>query len=114
MGIMKNSWETFLKLVPLVAVVVAMVGWFVGSWLNARRDRANKEIEIRLQYEIGTYRTLALAVQRKPELGSKYFRDMETAIADIQLFGTESQIRGMDAFLQEYSSKNKASFNDLQ
>ena len=110
---MKNSGETFLKLMPLIAVVVAMVGWFVGSWLNAGRDRANKQREIRLQYQIETYRRLALAVQRKPEPGSKYFRDMETALADIQLFGTESQIRGVDAFLQEFRAKNKGSFNDL-
>ncbi|MGP8247709.1 MAG: hypothetical protein ACLQVN_24755 [Bryobacteraceae bacterium] len=110
---MKNGWETFLKLVPLVAVVVAMVGWFAGSWLNAGRDRVNKLREIRLQYEIATYRMLALAAQRKPEPGSRYFRDMEAAVADIQLFGTESQVRGVDAFLREFRAKGKGSFNDL-
>jgi hypothetical protein len=106
-----RNWET--TLVPLAAVVIAIAGWFVGSWLNANRDRANKQREIRLQYQIQTYRLLALAVQRKPEPGSKYFRDMESAVADIQLFGTESQISAIHTFLQEFSTKHKGSFNDL-
>ena len=113
MSIMENFRETFFKVVPLVAVIVAIAGWFVGSWLNAARDRANKQREIRLGYQIETYRRLALAAQRKPEPGSKYFRDMEAAVADIQLFGTESQIRAVNAFLQEWKANNKGSFNDL-
>jgi hypothetical protein len=72
---MKNFWETLLKPIPLIAVLVAVVGWFIGSWLNASRDQTNKRREIRLQYQIETYRRLALASQRKPEPGSKYFRD---------------------------------------
>ena len=110
---MKNLWELFQKLVPLIAVVVGVWSWFEGNRLNASRDRANKQREIRLQYQIETYRRLALAVQRKPEPGSKYFRDMEAAVADIQLFGSESQIRAVDAFLREWRGKNKGSFNDL-
>lgn len=114
MKLMKNPCESVIKLVSLIAVVVvAVISWFVGDWLNASRDRANKQREIRLQYQIETYRRLALAAQRKPEPGLKYFRDMETAVADIQLFGTESQIRNVDAFLQEWKTKNKGSFDDL-
>jgi hypothetical protein len=98
---------------PLIAVLVAVISWFAGNWLNERRDRANKQREIRLQYQIETSRRLALAVQRRPEPGSKYFRDMEAAVADIQLFGTESQIARTSALLQQWKRTNKGSFNDL-
>jgi hypothetical protein len=109
---MRNSfWQGFLGLVPLLSVAVAVISWFVGSYFNAARDRANKQREIRLQYQIETYRHLALAAQRKPE--PKYFRDMESAAADIQLFGAESQIQKLNAFLGEWSAKNKGSFDDL-
>ncbi len=100
-------------LVSLAPVVIAVFGWFIGNNLNASRDLANKRREIRLQYQIETYRRLALAAQRKPEPGSKYFRDMEAAFADIQLFGSESQIRDQEAFLREWKATNRGSFNDL-
>jgi hypothetical protein len=110
---MKNSWETLLKLMPLVAVVVAVFGWFIGSGLNASRDQTNKRREIRLQYQIETYRRLALASQRKPEPGSKYFRDLEAAVADVQLFGTESQIREVGKFLDEWKAQSRGETDEL-
>jgi hypothetical protein len=110
---MKNFWETLLKLIPLIAVLVAVVGWFIGSWLNASRDQTNKRREIRLQYQIETYRRLALASQRKPEPGSKYFRDLEAAVADVQLFGTESQIRGVSKFLEQWKAQGRGETDEL-
>jgi len=110
---MDNFLETFLKITPLIAVVVAVVGWFLGNWLNAGRDQRNKQREIRLQYQIETYRRLALAVHRKPESGSKYFRDLEAATVDIQLFGTESQIREVSAFLQQWKAQGRGDLDDL-
>lgn len=104
---MKNFWET------LIAVLVAVFGWFVGNSLNARRDQRNKQREIRLRYQIDTYRLLALAVHRKPEPGSKYFRDLEAATVDIQLFGTESQIREVGVFLQQWKAQGWGDLDDL-
>ena len=111
---MKNVWETLLKLIPLIAIIVAVLSWFVGNALNASRDQRNKQREIRLKYQIDTYRLLALAVHRKPEPGSKYFRDLETAIADVQLFGTESQLREVGVFLQQWKAQNRGDLDDLR
>jgi len=94
-------------------VLVAVVGWFIGSWLNASRDQTNKRREIRLQYQIETYRRLALASQRKPEPGSKYFRDLEAAVADVQLFGTESQIREVSKFLEQWKAQGRGETDEL-
>ena len=106
-----SSWQGFLGLVPLLSVVVAVGSWFVVSQHNAARDRANKQREIRLQYQIETYRRLLLAAERKPE--PKYFRDVESATADIQLFGTESQIQKLNTFLDEWKATNKGSLDNL-
>ena len=94
-------------------MLVAVFGWFIGSGLNASRDQTNKRREIRLQYQIETYRRLALASQRKPEPGSKYFRDLEAAVADVQLFGTESQIREVGKFLDEWKAQNRGETDEL-
>ena len=54
-----------------------------------------------------------MASHRKYEPGSKYFRDLEAATADIQLFGTESQIREVKAFLQQWEAQNRGDLDDL-
>ena len=54
-----------------------------------------------------------MAAHRKPEPGSKYFRDLEAATTDIQLFGTESQIREVSAFLQQWKAQGRGDLDDL-
>lgn len=49
----------------LIPTVVAIVSWFVGSWLSVTRDRANKRRDLRVQYLIEAYRRLATATERK-------------------------------------------------
>lgn len=107
---MKNmDWRFTVPL--LVSAFVAILGWFSVNWLAASRDQANKRREIRVQYLIEAYRRLALSAQRPPE--SKYFRDMESAVADIQLFGSQSQVQKLRLFLEEFKRQNKGSFNEL-
>ena len=38
---------------------------------------------------------------------------MESAVADIQLFGTKSQIESLTKCLKEWEEKKQADFNDL-
>jgi hypothetical protein len=49
----------------LIPTVVAIVSWFVGSWLSVRRDRANKRRDLRVQYLIEAYRCLAVGANRE-------------------------------------------------
>jgi len=74
----------------LLIVAVALVGWFVVHWLNVRRDQRNKKRELRVQYLIEAYRRLEQSVDRPGRKRKK--EDFESAIADIQLFGTPEQI----------------------
>jgi len=49
----------------LIPTAIAIVSWFVGSWLSVRRDRANKRRDLRVQYLIEAYRRLSTATNRK-------------------------------------------------
>jgi hypothetical protein len=105
------NWNWPLLLPLLITTAVAIAGWYVADGLTAARDRSNKQREIRVQYLIEAYRRLALASQRPPQ--SSYFRDMEAAVADIQLFGSPSQVREVTAFLDEFQKNGKASLDPL-
>ena len=107
---LKSEWKF---LAGFVTILVTISGWCINNQMNIARDELNKLREIRLQYLIQTYRSLALAVQRKPEAGSKYFRDMESAITDIQLFGTDKQIKGVEEFLKEFKEKSKGNVDSI-
>ena len=103
------KWQFFIQL--LITIIVVIAGWFVVHLLTANRDRVNKHRDIRMDYLITAYQRLENAVHRKQE--SKYFRDMESSVADIQLFGNESQIEQVKIFLKEFEEKGLGSVDDL-
>ncbi len=90
-------------LVPLlITATVTVSGWWCGNYLNKRRDIANKNLEIKTEYLINAYRTIAMNAGRNPvelnnfempeELKERVYK-FEQAVADIQLFGSLSQIK---------------------
>ena len=97
----------------LVTVFVALLGWYVVHLLTAWRDRVNHRRQLRTQYLIDAYRMLANAANRPPNPNSLFFRNMETAIADIQLFGTNKDIDLICTFLKDFSQNNQASLDPL-
>ncbi len=105
------NWDLLLPL--LITTIVAITGWCVVHFFSAKRDQENKKREIRVQYLIEAFRLLANASQRKPEPNSQYFCDMESAVADIQLLGTESQVENLNIFLKEFASEGKGSLDNL-
>jgi hypothetical protein len=54
------------------------------------RDQANKRRDLRIQYLLEAYRRLENAANR-PDLAS-YARELESALTDVQLLGTERQV----------------------
>lgn len=97
----------------LVTVFVALSGWYVVHRLTAWRDRVNHRRQLKTQYLIDAYRRLANAANRPPNPNSPFFRNMETAIADIQLFGTNKDIDLVCTFLKDFSQNNQASLDPL-
>ena len=95
----------------LVPTVVAIVSWFVGSWLSVRRDRANKRRDLRVQYLIEAYRRLVTASNRDPS--PSQFVDLESAVDDIQLFGTPKQVAAAQEFARKMAQHHEASLGGL-
>jgi hypothetical protein len=80
----------YLKIV--ITIVVAVFGWVIGHYINSRRDVRVKRQETSTKYLIEAYRTLTHEVNRR-ELTDERKTKLENLIADIQLFGSVSQIK---------------------
>ena len=97
----------------LLTVIVALLGWLCVHQLTAWRDRVNQKRQLKTEYLINAYRRLANSANRPPTKDSPYFRDMESAISDIQLFGDGKDIEHVKEFLNEFSNKGQASLDPL-
>jgi hypothetical protein len=73
----------------LITTAVALLGWLAVHRFNVYRDQLNKRREIRIQYLIEAYRRLEQASHRAD---MQKREDFESAIADIQLLGSNRQI----------------------
>lgn len=85
------NWQLLIPL--LTTTTVAILGWLAGHALNVQRDRQNKRRDIRVQYLIEAYRHLEAGTCRGPIHETEFGKGFESAIADIQLFGTDEQAR---------------------
>jgi len=95
---------TFASLLPiLIPAALVIFGWIAAHELNVRRDTLNKRRDLRVQYLIEAYRKLegnAGRMNSLPEI--KYA--FESAVADVQLFGTKAQIEELLVFLEQFKS----------
>ncbi len=101
-----------LLLPLLVTAFVAILGWFAAHQLAAARDRTNKRRELRVQYLIDAYRNLE-ASSNRDQLYELDWSALEAAIADIQLFGTLTQVKKARKFAEDFSNHGAASLDDL-
>ena len=97
-------------IIPLIiTALVAVVGWFIVHELLISRDIKNKRIELKIKYLIEAYRRLEHILHRdNPDL-----KDFESAIADIQLFGTKEQAELAREVALEFAKNRTASLDPL-
>lgn len=99
------SWDIFLP--SIITVLVALGGWIAVHGLTARRDRNNKRREFITQYLIEAYRRLERVAGREQDNrihnAVAFVIDVETSIADIQLFGTRKQVELVQKFAIEFN-----------
>jgi hypothetical protein len=93
-----------------IAALIAILSWFVAHRLTASRDRENKRREQRIGYLIEAYRRLELCAHRGNHLE---FSKIESAVADIQLFGTTQQVKLVQTLTSEFASGGSASMDAL-
>src|SRR5262245_27792145 len=105
------NWPILLPL--LMAAGLAIGGWIVVHILAGRRDRASKRRELITQYLVEAYRRLESSANRgepgKMSDVNAWIRDMETSLADIQLFGTPKQVVLVQRFAVELSANSEDS-----
>ena len=103
------NWPLLLPL--LIAVGLAIGGWLALHVLAGRRDRANKRRELITQYLVEAYRRLESGGNRgepgKMSDVNAWIRDMETSLADIQLFGTPKQVALVQRFAVEFVANSE-------
>ncbi len=85
------NWQLLIPL--LVTTLVAVAGWMAAHRFNSQRDLRSKRREIRVDYLIRAYQRLEAGACREALDASNDRRDFESAVADIQLFGTNDQVR---------------------
>ena len=100
-----DRWNFGKKLVvPLFATAFALYGYYAVHYLAARRDRANKKRDLRVRYLLEAYRRLESACAQYKHVTEQHQRDIESAIADIQILGTPDQIALAKKVTQEIES----------
>lgn len=102
------NWQLLGPL--LISTSVAVLGWFVGHLLSARRDVVSKRREQRIGYLIEAYRRLESCAHRGDALDVPMF---ESSVADIQLFGSRRQVELVQEVLTEYAKGGDASIESL-
>ena len=96
------NWQLVATLAIPTAAAVA--GWFLVHWLNARRDLAARKREARLKALEAAYMRLANACNRP--LTDRSMDDIETFVAELQLYGTPRQIRLMIEIVESFKTPN--------
>ncbi|HEX3041255.1 MAG TPA: hypothetical protein VHP56_04115 [Solirubrobacterales bacterium] len=104
-----------------MTVALTFLGGLVAGGLVAalthrftsRRDQANRRSEMRIQFLLGAYRSLADVSNRGLQGGTSDARAFEKALDDIQLLGSRAQAEKAKEVAEVMASEGGASTDDL-
>ena len=98
----------------IITASIVIIGWFVVSYLNSRRELGFKKKEFVTNYLISAYRILAdIPYRPDNESGFAYQKEAEKAIRDVQLFGSAKLIELANKFTQKAIDTNVQDYGDL-
>jgi len=117
------NWQwlisTLKLLIPLLITTGAGIyGWYCVDNLSAARDLKNKQREVKVQYLIEAYRCMATDIAGRESINkpiggetqeeiNNRLKNIERAITDIQLFGSNSQIEVLHKICNDINEKIK-------
>jgi len=104
------DWSFFAQLI--VTFVVAVLGWWTGHYLTARRDLINDRRMLQITYLLEAYRRLESAANRPKKTPDQTYA-FESAIADIQLLGTPQQVEATIKYAKQHASGGGAQIDDV-
>ena len=94
----------------IIQCIITVIGWIVVYIFAIRQNTQIKKKEVTIEYLIQAWGKLEKASNRKD---NRYNTEIETAIADIQLFGTNRQIELAQQFAEEFARNKDSSTLDL-
>lgn len=94
----------------IIQCIITVIGWIVVYIFAIRQNTQIKKKEVTIEYLIQAWGKLEKASNRKD---NRYNTEIETAIADIQLFGTNRQIELAQQFAEEIARNKESSALDL-
>lgn len=107
-------FKTLTYITTALGIIIPSIAASYFTYLRVNKNNLKQEKQkLILNYLTESFRKLALAVQRPPKDGSPYFRDLESVVADIQLFGTKSQVDTILEFLDEWKKHNQGNLNNM-
>jgi hypothetical protein len=87
--------ETIMEI--FIAILGGLVAWLAGYFLGIQQKRR----DVCIQYLIDAWRLLEQASNRKDNIFSK---NIDIAVADIQLFGSKEQIDLVQRFANKFAN----------
>lgn len=94
----------------IIQCIITVIGWIVVYIFAIRQNTQIKKKEVTIEYLIQAWGKLEKASNRKD---NRYNTEIETAIADIQLFGTKRQIELAQQFAEEIARNKESSTLEL-
>lgn len=94
----------------IIQCIITVIGWIVVYIFAIRQNIQIKKKEVTIEYLIQAWGKLEKASNRKD---NRYNTEIETAIADIQLFGTKRQIELAQQFAEEIARNKESSTLEL-
>ena len=94
----------------IIQCILTVIGWIVVYILALRQNTQIKKKEVTIKFLIQAWKMLEKASNRKD---NRYNTEIETAIADIQLFGTKRQIELAQRFAEEIARNKESSILEL-
>lgn len=94
----------------IIQCIITVIGWVVVYIFAIRQNTQIKKKEVTIEYLIQAWGKLEKASNRND---NRYNTEIETAIADIQLFGTKRQIELAQQFAEEIARNKESSTLEL-
>ena len=101
------NWEL------LIGSLVVVLGWFIFHYFSQKRDSKNKRKQVVLDFLIASYRTLTIDISDRSLDNQETQYKFETLLADIQLFGSLTQVELARTIAIEMRNKNIANLDML-
>ena len=86
----------------LVSALVAVLGWWVVSYLRDKQAVKERQREVNVKYLINAHRVLSAWVHNN-HLTNEQKVEIEGVIADVQLLGSNKMIDVLNQFLDNYN-----------